>query len=298
MQKKIVVIGDVMLDMYDYCKNRENPESSAPCYTVISTEYKPGGAGNVAACLAKLGANLKLISVVGKDYPSDNLVMRLDELNIPYNLIRDEKRQTVLKERTLSVHDGRYHYRKDREVIQPIELNHIDEIVRSARDADFIIISDYAKGIITYALMEELKKMKIPIFVDPKPNHLSYYKRVSIITPNVKEAREMSGISDEMKAAEKLKQELETNVLLTRSEKGMSYFGLTGEIYDFPAEAKEVFDVTGAGDSVIATFAHFIAKEYSIKDALSLANKAAGISVGHTGCYQVTEKELGIGIRV
>lgn len=142
--------------------------------------------------------------------------------------------------------------------------------------------------------MEKLKETEIPILVDPKPSHKEFYKDVYMITPNIKEAVTMAGIHDEMLAAEKLQTELSTNVLLTRSEKGISYFGLNGDRYDFPAEAKEVFDVTGAGDTVIATFAHFFNKKYDIKEAIRLANKAGGISVGHVGCYQVSEKELGV----
>jgi len=294
MAGKIAVIGDIMLDMYDYCKNRENPESSAPCYTVINTEYKPGGAGNVAANLAKLGSNLELISVIGNNHISDDLIKKLDELKIAHKLIRDPNRQTILKERTLSIQDGRYHNRKDREIIEPIGSNHICDIIEYAKNADLIIVSDYEKGLITSGLMKKLAETKIPILVDPKPNHKACYKNIHMITPNVKEAIAMTGIQDEILAAEKLLKELNTNVLLTRSEKGISYFGLNGDRYDFPAEAKEVFDVTGAGDTVIATFAHFLNKKYDLKEAIRLANKAGSISVGHVGCYQVSEKELGV----
>ena len=116
-----------------------------------------------------------------------------------------------------------------------------------------------------------------------------------MITPNIKEVIEMSDTEDEILAAEKLGHDLETRVLLTRSNKGVSYFGLPGEEHkriDFPTEAKKVFDVTGAGDTVIATFAHFYNKGYSLKECIRLANKAAGIAVGYPGCYQVSEKEV------
>ena len=291
MAGKITVIGDVMLDKYDYCRNRDNPESSAPCYTVERTEYKPGGAGNVAANLAKLGSNLELISVIGDDFSSNELRGILNHLSIPNRLIIDPKRPTIVKERTLSISDGRYHYRKDIERKEYISSNHVLEIV-SLIDSDLIIVSDYNKGVISERLMTELKKLRIPIIVDPKPNHKDFYKDVFMITPNIKEACEMSQIKNDLEAAEWIRRELNTNVLLTRSEKGISYRGLNLEEFDLPTEAREVFDVTGAGDTVIATVAHFLNKKYPIKEAIKMANMAAGIAVGYPGCYQVSEKEL------
>jgi D-beta-D-heptose 7-phosphate kinase/D-beta-D-heptose 1-phosphate adenosyltransferase len=294
MAGKIIVIGDVMLDKYDYCRNRDNPESSAPCYFVERTEYKPGGAGNVAANLAKLGSNLELISVIGEDSSSRDLINTLDRFLIPHSLIIDPNRPTIVKERTLSDSDGRYHYRKDREKKQYINLNHVSEVISKINNPSRIIISDYNKGMISERLMEELRKTNIPLIIDPKPNHKKFYYNSAFITPNSKEACEMSDLENDLEAAEKLIEELNTNVLLTRSERGVSYFGTNGERINFPTEAKEVFDVTGAGDTVIATFAHLLNKDYSLKEAIRLANKAAGISVGHVGCYQVSEKELGI----
>lgn len=292
MNKKIVVIGDVILDKYDYCINRHNPESSAPCYTVINTEYKPGGAGNVAANLASLGADFVLISVLGDD--PESLILRevLEEKNIPHDLILDRERKTIVKERVLSKIDGRYHLRKDIEKKQYITQGHVQEILRKIDDAEIILISDYNKGTISKELIEGIKKLNIPIIVDPKLSHKEFYNDVFLITPNIIECKQLSGIDNAVLGAESLKEELNANIFLTRSKKGVSYFGLNGERFDFPTEAKTVFDVTGAGDTVISTFTHFFARGFEIKESIRLANKAAGIAVAHPGCYQVTEKEI------
>ena len=143
--------------------------------------------------------------------------------------------------------------------------------------------------------MERLKSLGIPILVDPKPNHKNFYFGVFMITPNVKEVREMTKLEDVVAASEALARDLNTRVLLTKSEEGISYFGLPQDEdirFDFPAEAKKVFDVTGAGDTVIATFAHFFNRGYLLKEAARLANRAAGIAVAYPGCYAVSEREI------
>ena len=295
MAKKIAVIGDVMLDMYDYCANRDNPESSAPCYTVEKTEYKPGGAGNVAFNLHTLGSEINLIGVVGEDPIGGDLKIVLSKLGIPHRLIVDPNRRTILKERTMAVSDGRYHYRKDRETKRYIEESHVSEMLANINEYNLILVSDYNKGTISERLMERLKSLGIPILVDPKPNHKNFYFGVFMITPNVKEVREMTKLEDVVAASEALARDLNTRVLLTKSEEGISYFGLPQDEdirFDFPAEAKKVFDVTGAGDTVIATFAHFFNRGYLLKEAARLANRAAGIAVAYPGCYAVSEREI------
>jgi D-glycero-beta-D-manno-heptose-7-phosphate kinase len=289
---KIAVIGDVMLDKYDFCRNRDNPEGSAPCYTVEKTDYKPGGAGNVAANLVKLGSDTRLFSIVGDDFDSQRLVSVLDSLGIPHTLIKDANRPTIVKERTLSISDGRYHCRKDIEKRDYIQENHVTDIVSSLGDFGLIVVSDYNKGMISEKLMGELKKTGIPILVDPKPAHLNYYGGVFMIKPNSREAREMTGLENDVAAAEELRKELSTRVLLTRSENGSTFLDLDGTRLDVPTEAKKVFDITGAGDTVIATFAHFYSKKYSLEKCVKLANRAAGIAVAYPGCYQVSEAEV------
>jgi D-beta-D-heptose 7-phosphate kinase/D-beta-D-heptose 1-phosphate adenosyltransferase len=145
---------------------------------------------------------------------------------------------------------------------------------------------------ISSRLMDELRTLKIPIIIDAKPEHTEFYSNVFLVKPNSKEVREMTGIKDEILAGEALMKKLHSNILLTRGSRGISYFGLNGERHDFPAEEKKVVDVVGAGDTVIATYAHFWNKGYTNRDCVRLANIAGGISVQYPGCYPVTEKEI------
>jgi len=292
---KIAVVGDIMLDRYDYCKNRDNPESSAPCYTVLRVEYKPGGAGNVAANLKSLGADADLIAVVGNDFNAGLLKKVLDEKGVSTKLIIDFNRTTIVKERALSESDGRYHFRLDHEKVGEINLEHAAEVINLIRSNGYelILVSDYNKGMITRDLMKQLKETGLHIIVDPKEAHKDFYHDVFMIKPNVREVRKMAGLKNELEAAERLKNELNSSVLLTRGPDGVSYFGVDGERFDFPSQAHNgVFDVTGGGDTFIATFAHFYSKGREIKECVMLANKAAGISVGYPGCYAVSEKEV------
>ena len=291
---KIAVIGDVILDVYHFCNNRENPESSAPCFTLERTEYKPGGAGNVAANLARLGSECVLISVVGEDEESRKLDRILNSFNVKSCFIQDIKRETIVKERYLSANDGRYHFRADFEKKAYIESAHIGEILKRIEDCSLIIVSDYNKGVISKELMEQLKKRNIQIIADTKPSHIDFFNQIDLIKPNIKEVREMTGINNELEAAKFLCQKLQTNVLLSRGKDGISYFGKLGERYDFSSSipSEKVLDVTGAGDTVIATYAHFMNKGKSPADCAKLANIAGGISVQYPGCYQVSEEEI------
>lgn len=291
MAGRIAVIGDVMLDKYRYCTARENPERpSAPCYTVRRKDYKPGGAGNVAANLATLGADFKLIGLMGDDHYARVLEDILLDLKVPCEFIKDPKRMTIVKERLFV--DNDYQCRIDEEEIEYIEENHVQEIMKKIRDVDLILVSDYRKGMISKNLMESLKTKNIPIIVDVKPQHIDLYRNVFLIKPNSKEACEMTGINDDILASEMLIKNLNANVLLTRGANGISYFGLNGERYNFPVEKTKVVDVTGAGDTTIATFANFLIEGFNIADCTLLANRAGGISVSYPGCYHITKKEI------
>jgi len=291
MEDQIVVIGDIMLDRYRYCTIRENPEhKTAPCYVVTRKEDKPGGAGNAAANLASLGANFKLISVVGDDSYSRDLEDTLSDFKVPCDFIRDSKRQTTLKERIFV--NNKYLERIDDEEIKYIEEKHVQEIMARAKYASMIIVSDYRKGMISSRLMDELRTKNIPIIVDAKPEHVDFYKNVFLVKPNYKEAVDITGIKDAIKAGKTLVNKLNSNVLLTMGSRGITYFGLNHERYHFPAEEKKVIDVTGAGDTVLATFAHFFNRGKGIEKSVMLANIAAGIAVTYLGCHQVTEKEI------
>lgn len=293
---KIAVIGDIVLDVYHFGENRENPESSAPCYTIEKTDYRPGCAGNVISNLKKLGSDCILISVIGEDEDGKRLAEILESSGVNSVLIKDNKRSTAVKERYLSINDGRYHFRADFEKKRYIGEEHVEEIMSKVNGCSMVIISDYNKGVISKELMERLKKTNCKIIADVKPNHKEFFKGIFMIKPNIKEVREMAGMDDEVLAAGKLVKELQTNVLLTRGKDGSCYFGLNGERYYFKSEvpSEKVLDVTGAGDVVVATFCHLLNKGYPIGECVRLANKAGGISAQYPGCYQVSEEELGI----
>lgn len=294
MAGKIAVIGDVLLDVYHFCKNRENPESSAPCYTVERTEYKPGGAGNVAANLAKLGSSCELLSIVGEDENANRLEEMLLKFKVTPIISRDRNRNTIVKERYLSANDGRYHFRADFEKKEYIHTGQVEDILKKIEGYSLILVSDYNKGIISQELMTGLKRKDIKIIGDTKPEHKNFFIGVDFIKPNLKEAREMTGLKDEFQVVQSLMDDLRTNVLLTKGKDGLSYFGINGEVYHEKSTlpAQQVVDVTGAGDTVIATFCHFLNKGFKIKECVRLANKAGEISVQYPGCYQVSEQEL------
>ncbi|MCX6800603.1 MAG: PfkB family carbohydrate kinase [Candidatus Diapherotrites archaeon] len=291
-KKRIVVVGDVLLDKYDYCTNRDNPESSAPSYTVQETVYLPGGAGNVAANLKSLGAETKLIGVIGKDDNAKILKRALAKLGIKFFIIEDKKRKTIVKERTMSKADGRYHFRKDIEQGNGVKVDYVSKIMKQIGNCAIIIVSDYNKGTVSEKLMKKLKAKGIPIIVDPKPAHISFYKNVFLVTPNTKEALEMSKKEDDFEAAKFLQKRLNTRILLKRGKEGVAYFEKGKKPFAIGTEAKKVFDVTGAGDTVVATFAHFYSKGLELREAIRLANRAAGIAVAYPGCYHVKEKEI------
>jgi len=293
MDGKIVVIGDVMLDKYDYCRTRENPEKrSAPCWVIEDVEYKPGGAGNAAANLVSLGSECELISIIGEDPNAEKLKEVFNSSKIPHRLIVDKERPTIVKERIIISTTGRYDGRLDQGKKQYITSDHISEILSDINRYSMILVSDYNKGMISERLMSELKRTGIPIILDPKPEHKQFYKGVFLIKPNLKEIRDMTNVKNAFKATDALSRELETNVLLTRGRYGMNYLGLDGKRINLKSEAKRIADVTGAGDTVIATFTHFLNKGKNLEESIMLANIAAGIAVSYPGCYQVTEKEI------
>ncbi len=289
---KIAVIGDAILDKYIYGDvSRISPEAPIPVVLVTNIEYKPGGAGNVAANLARLGADADLFSIVGDDYNKEILRRSLQEFNVNSQLITDKDRPTIVKERYIA--SSQQLLRVDYELEDHLKSHHIDEIKTKFSRYDSIIISDYAKGMMSQDIMSFLKTQNIPIFVDPKPKNALLYSDVFFILPNVKECTSISHVEDDLDAAKKLRDDLNSNILLTRGSKGMALIKKNDDsIHLLETVAREVTDVTGAGDTVIATFAFFYSKGYPVTESAELANKAAGIAVGKMGCYQVSLDEL------
>lgn len=288
--KKIVVVGDVMLDKTVIGEvSRISPEAPAPIIKVKEEFYTPGGAANVAANVSSLGGNVSLFGFVGRDNNAGILSEILSGKNIRFFF--DENSQTTMKERIM-LRRNYQHSRIDYEEISPKKFSPKTKefMRREIDDSDIILISDYAKGAITEDLMNFLKTTGKKIIIDPKPKNISLYHDSFLITPNEEEALEMSKKEEIYSAGRHLKQTLNSNILITRGEKGMSLF--SDKEIEIPTIAKEVYDVTGAGDTVIAALSLSLASGASFEESIIIANHAAGISVERAGTYQVRLSEL------
>lgn len=303
---KIMVIGDLILDEFLWGDvERISPEAPVPVVWVRSESFMPGGASNVANNIASLGAKVYLSGITGKDRNADILVAELEKRGINLDgVVVDGQRPTTLKTRIIAHHQQVV--RVDRERLDSIDDNMYDQmfafINKKIKEVDAIIIEDYGKGLVTSRLLSRLiplvKRHKKIITVDPKVDHFSYYKGVSSITPNLKEAQEISGLkakteSDIDKIGRKILKELNSeSVLLTLGEGGMRLFEKNGKIIHIPTMAQDVFDVSGAGDTVIAAFTLGLSCGINPRYAAYIANYAAGIVVGKVGVATVTSQEL------
>jgi len=303
--KKIIVIGDVMLDKYIWGDvSRISPEAPVQIVNVLEESYVPGGAANVANNIAALNAKSYMVGIVGNDETKDKLVQELKKRNIDVNgLINDENKMTIQKVRVFGRSQQllRFDYEKKGYADTKIENNILDFVSRDLEKIDAIIVSDYAKGVITKQLMEKLialckEKNKI-LVVDPKPKHKDFYKNATLITPNHTEAHQMTDSKENIendveKMGEKLLEEMNSTVLITKGEKGMSLFEKDGKTTHIPTFAKEVYDIIGAGDTSVATLTLALASGASFEEAAIIANHAAGITVGKIGTSTVNIEEL------
>src|SRR3989338_4656780 len=298
--KKVLIIGDVMLDKYLF-GNVSRVASEAPVQVVNaqSSKFIPGGAANCALNIASLGGKAFLCSIIGSDEHSKILQNILYRNNIDLSAVNCNRNcKTIVKERIIS--NNQQLIRIDYEDTKP--YNDINKSViykklkRVISKVDSILISDYCKGLINKDLIDFIKKNnvnKIPIIVDPKPQNKLFYKDMTLITPNYNEAKEMSnGNSNLRELGLKLVHELNTNVLITRGPDGMSLFNLDGSIVDIATEAREINDVTGAGDTVAATIALSLASKTNMNQAIILANHAASIVLAKFGTASVSASEL------
>jgi len=313
--RSIMVIGDLMLDEYIWGKvDRISPEAPVPVVEVQSEHFKLGGAGNVANNLLSLGAQVIINAVKGNDLHGDILRKTLTDLKISTDSIfTDPKRATTVKTRIIA-HTQQVARidKEDRSLISGTMLKKIVSSFREhLREIDALIISDYGKGVISKKLINQIvpvaRQHGIPVCVDPKERNFTHYKDVTIITPNIKELSFGSGIKIEdydqiIQAARKVKDILKCNmILVTRGEHGMSLFTENGGTTDIPTTAKAVYDVTGAGDTVIACFTLALASGATPKEAAIIANVAAGIVVAEVGAasvpwdklYKVCTEEIG-----
>jgi len=304
--RRITVVGDVMLDRFLIGRvSRMSPEAPVPVVVFDHEEYRLGGAANVAHNLRSLGASVDLIGVIGAD---ESGAMLKNELIIrgihATGLITDPERRTTTKMRVVTTRNqqvSRIDYESDHEVGVAIEEAIAAQIDTRARAAQVVLVSDYQKGVVTRRVMAQTVAFGlshgVPVIVDPKVPHIDYYAGAALVTPNHVEAESATNMridshEDAQRAAVALRQRLGVeNVLITRGENGMWLDQAGGGGY-LTASAREVADVTGAGDTVIATLALAIAAGGSLTEAARLANEAAGVAVGKFGAATVTPDEL------
>ncbi len=296
---RLLVVGDVMLDRYWFGEvSRISPEAPVPVVKVERLEERLGGAANVARNAVALGARTALLSVVGDDEAGRSLSRLLEEGEIDAGMHVDRDIDTTVKLRVIGRQQQLlridFETTPSHEILQAKLADFEQRVVQ----ADVVILSDYGKGGLTHIadMIQIARSHDKPVLVDPKGDEWGKYAGATVITPNRSELREVVGrwsSEDELLAkAQKLRSELGLEALLvTRSEEGMTLFADDG-IHHQPAQAREVFDVSGAGDTVIATLAVMLAAGADWAEAIRIANVAAGIVVGKMGTAVVTREEL------
>lgn len=302
---RLLVVGDLMLDEFVWGRvSRISPEAPVPVVWVQSESVMPGGAANVASNVCALGAQVAAVGVIGQDRWGGTLLETLTSRGIDVSGIVSAERATTVKTRVIAHHQQVV--RVDREQRELLSRETISRLVSAVEariaSVDALVLEDYGKGVITRALLEAViplarKHQKI-ITVDPKEEHFDLYRRVTALTPNRAEAgetvgRELESEADVDRAGEEILKRLECEaVLMTLGEEGMCLFERSGRCVRIPTVAQEVFDVAGAGDTVIATFTLALSCGASLEESARLANTAAGIVVGKLGVATVTPQEL------
>ena len=288
---RTLVVGDVMLDRYWFGNvDRISPEAPVPVLAVRSEECRAGGAANVAHNLLALGAQSHLMSVVGNDDAGREIKKIIDQYGAKTSLIIDDSIKTIVKLRMVAQNQQFLRADFEEKPSEEILSQCLRDYQQAINDVDVVILSDYGKGGLTHVtkMIELARNAKVPVIVDPKGTDYSRYKNASLITPNMKEFEAVAGkASSEAEFIEKAHQLRKTlnldALLVTRSEKGMSLFTKDGAQVDSPAAALEVYDVSGAGDTVISLMALASVSDFSDKERLELANTVAGIVVGKLG---------------
>ena len=304
--RRALVLGDVMLDEFIWGRvGRISPEAPVPVVEVIGESFHVGGAGNVARNVRSLGGEAELVGIVGRDRAADQLQRELTECGVADSLIRsDNGRPTTVKTRIIAHHQQVV--RADREQADDIPRALEDAVIEAVRQAlprcQVLVLSDYQKGVVTPRVMKSTlalaRRRKVPVLVDPKVRHFSLYQRVALVTPNQLEAEQASGVrirnaDDALSAGEKILKRLRCGaVLITRGEAGMTLLVPGSKPVHVPTAAREVFDVTGAGDTVIATLGLAVAAGGALEEAARLANFAAGVVVGKVGTATATPDEV------
>ncbi len=305
--RRIVVLGDVMLDEFIWGDvSRISPEAPVPVVDVKRESTHLGGAANVLANLLSLGADGCVVGIIGHDYAADRIRLSLKEKSASQRdecLVAAEGRPTTIKTRIIAHHQ--MVVRADRENRTPIngeiEQRIISVALAALENADALVVSDYDKGVITRRVLESVLPeayQRMPVLIDPKLRNFDWYQPATLVTPNHHEAFRITGVDESSElpletAASRIREILSCDaVLITRGDRGMVLFERDNPAVKVETAAREVFDVTGAGDTVIATLALALAAGASMTEAALLANQAAGIVVGKLGTATATKEEV------
>ncbi len=300
----ILVVGDLLLDMYTVGKvRRVSPEAPVAVVHVSEEECRPGGAGNVALNLVSLGARVRMVGRVGTDWAGDSLKSSFELENVDVSLLFPQNDyKTPVKNRIIA--DNQQIVRVDYEKISPLPSSLEQTIIKSLpemmKNIGIIAISDYGKGFLTTTLLRALigkaKELGIPIIADPKGHDFIKYFGVTVIKPNLSEAYVAANLPMyapiEQAASHILESTGAETLMVTRSEAGITLFETSGGRHDFPVQMKQVKDVTGAGDTVLAMLTYALANNLSCHEAAQLCNVAAGISIERIGCARVSMSDL------
>jgi len=305
-RRRVLVLGDVMLDEFIWGRvARISPEAPVPVVEVTRQSFHLGGAGNVAGNVVALGGQAVLVGVVGDDDAGRRLRAELAARGVEAALAQDRGgRPTTLKTRIVAHHQQVV--RADRELAQDVagelERELLARLGAALPGCQALLVSDYQKGVVTPRVMQAVRRLArrrgLPVLVDPKVNHQALYRHVSVVTPNQGEAEQIAGqrirsAEDLAAVGQRLLQVLRCEaVLITRGEHGLSLFERSRRPVHVPTAAREVFDVTGAGDTVIATLALALSAGAPLRDAARLANQAAGVVVGKLGTATTSPEEL------
>ncbi|MBV9215700.1 MAG: D-glycero-beta-D-manno-heptose-7-phosphate kinase [Acidobacteria bacterium] len=301
---RLLVIGDIMLDRYWWGSvDRISPEAPVPVVRLNDTSLAAGGAANVALNISGLGCESHLVGVTGDDQEALELKAILDENGVGPRFVRSGSRKTTVKTRIVA--HGQHVVRIDQEDVEPLTQDESHRLIETVEivvdNVDAVVLSDYGKGTFTgdflTSAIELVNRRNKPIFVDPKGSKFDKYKGVTAITPNQREAMTACSIdpheADPVPLAGKLLSDsLGASVLITEGEKGMTLFENGARPHHFDSFAREVFDVTGAGDTVIGVFAAAVAAGRTMIDAAWLANVAAGLVVGRKGTTAITRATI------
>jgi rfaE bifunctional protein kinase chain/domain len=298
-QARLLVVGDVMLDRYWFGDTeRISPEAPVPVVLVSKNDERLGGAANVARNAASIGAQISILGVVGDDEPGRRIEELLEAQGVKSFLQRDASLPTTVKLRVVARQQQLIRLDFEQAPTHEALLNKLEQFQSLLSEVDAVIFSDYGKGGLTHVtkMIEAARAAGKVVLVDPKGDDYSKYQGATIITPNRSELRQVVGRwkdeADLTAKAQKLREDLKLEcLLLTRSEEGMSLFTAQG-VEHVKAQAREVFDVSGAGDTVIATMAVALAAKWPAGQAMKLANKAGGIVVGKLGTATVSLEEL------